>query len=258
MFGSLDFNFDRDQLPPILPEPCWQHLPFECTGVLFFDILIANADRHDENLLVDNGLKPKRMIVFDHDQSLFGGGGSLRGQERLDAIMTRLGVSGGPVTSGNRHCLLDGANTREYFGEWLKRIGSLPDWFIEDVCTGSTNIRYYKGGKRSCCFFPRIPEISFGADYRGTSGRVQRDPKLAGSWEVVLMAAPRLLIAKYVPDLRRMEPKNIGIIVWAADGAVAARFAGEEINGRYTVKPPKIANSRKAYRDWLPVLAPST
>ena len=35
------------------------------------------------------------------------------------------------------------------------------------------------------------------------------------------MATPRFLIAKYAPDLRRMEPRNIGVIVWN-EGTTAA------------------------------------
>ena len=34
---------------------------------------------------------------------------------------------------------------------------------------------------------------------------------------------PRYLVAKYAPDLSRMEPRNIGVIVWD-NGRVAARF----------------------------------
>lgn len=41
------------------------------------------------------------------------------------------------------------------------------------------------------------------------------------------MNTPRYLIAKYIPDLRRMEPRNIGVIVWSPQG-VAARFAAEK------------------------------
>ena len=34
---------------------------------------------------------------------------------------------------------------------------------------------------------------------------------------------PRYLLAKYVPDLSRMEPRNIGVMLWA-NGEIAARF----------------------------------
>ena len=64
--------------------------------------------------------------------------------------------------------------------------------------------------------------------------------------------APRFLIAKYVPDLRRMEPRNIGVIVWS-DGNISARFAGEKRNGHTSIIPPGHLHvqSKNAYRQWI-------
>ena len=56
----------------------------------------------------------------------------------------------------------------------------------------------------------------------------------------------RFLVAKYIPDLRRMEPKNIGIIAWN-DGRTAARFLGEDDG------PPRYlgVRDRNNYAQWL-------
>lgn len=65
--------------------------------------------------------------------------------------------------------------------------------------------------------------------------------------------SPRYLVAKYVSDLQRMEPKNIGIIVWT-NTAVSARFAAEklnipgEIDGRSI---PPFVTSMAAYKQWV-------
>ena len=40
------------------------------------------------------------------------------------------------------------------------------------------------------------------------------------------MNTPRYLLAKYIPDHLRMEPRNIGVVLWA-EGNVTARFFGE-------------------------------
>jgi hypothetical protein len=40
------------------------------------------------------------------------------------------------------------------------------------------------------------------------------------------MKTPRYLIANYIPDLRRMEPRNIGVVLWAL-GAVVREPLGE-------------------------------
>ncbi|MGH7136016.1 MAG: hypothetical protein ACREHD_09765, partial [Pirellulales bacterium] len=69
LFSSLDFNFNREKLPPVVPDICVQRLLRDCTGVLLFDIWIANEDRHDANLLVDKVGAPGEMMVFDHDQA---------------------------------------------------------------------------------------------------------------------------------------------------------------------------------------------
>ena len=56
----------------------------------------------------------------------------------------------------------------------------------------------------------------------------------------------RFLIAKYVPDVKRMEPRNIGVITWC-DGCADARFLGED------EKPPRRLGVRDTviYRKWL-------
>jgi hypothetical protein len=52
----------------------------------------------------------------------------------------------------------------------------------------------------------------------------------------------RYLVAKYTPDPRRMEPRNIGVVLWAAGRAVA-RFLDEE--DAYFVR------DRPNYRRWV-------
>ncbi|MDZ4687859.1 MAG: hypothetical protein SH850_22530 [Planctomycetaceae bacterium] len=102
--------------------------------MLMFDIWIANEDRHDKNLAVDNVAMPTKMVVFDHDMALFGGCGTV-GIERLNQLQfTRLGVTGGTVTGGNRHCLLDEMKTAEHFDQWLERIATVPKHFIMSLC----------------------------------------------------------------------------------------------------------------------------
>jgi hypothetical protein len=64
---------------------------------------------------------------------------------------------------------------------------------------------------------------------------------------------PRYLVAKYISDLQRMEPRNIGVVVWAP-GKVAARFIAErpgapgDIDGRSV---PPFVTSTAAYKQWV-------
>lgn len=133
-FSQLNFNPRSDELPPIEPEACAKALPRICTGILLFDVLVANDDRHDKNLAVDNITNPKQVMVYDHEQALFGGGGNLSGVPRLTELLDRLGMSGGAVTGGNECCFLQTLNTVQYFDEWRGRIWDIPGWFIEITC----------------------------------------------------------------------------------------------------------------------------
>ncbi|MCX7046006.1 MAG: hypothetical protein NTX50_11050 [Candidatus Sumerlaeota bacterium] len=132
-FGSLDFKLAGDALPPVDPLECVQLLPYLSTGVLLFDILVANCDRHRGNLALDGLSAPPHLSVFDHSHALFGYTPG-QGRERLIRIKEQLGVSGGSETGSNRHCLLDAVSTDEYITPWVERIASIPDFFIEDVC----------------------------------------------------------------------------------------------------------------------------
>jgi hypothetical protein len=63
----------------------------------------------------------------------------------------------------------------------------------------------------------------------------------------------RFFVAKYISDLQRMEPRNIGVIVCTPDGA-SARFVGEkpgclgDVDGRSV---PAFVTSTGAYKQWV-------
>jgi len=63
----------------------------------------------------------------------------------------------------------------------------------------------------------------------------------------------RYLVAKYISDLQRMEPKNIGVIVRLRDGT-SARFLAEragspgEVDGRSI---PPFVTSKASYKQWV-------
>ena len=57
------------------------------------------------------------------------------------------------------------------------------------------------------------------------------------------MTTPRFLIAKYAPDLQRMEPRNIGLVLWNK-GRIAARFLSMN-EARFVVTEPDV------YQRWI-------
>jgi hypothetical protein len=138
-FASMDFNLTGNSLPPVDPARCWAALPLLSAGLLLFDVLIGNCDRHRTNFAVDFSANPPTMSVFDHSHALFGFA-SGQGQARLADLRERLAVSGGSHSHGNRHCLLDVITSDGQFADWFSRVRALPDYLIEDLCHDATEL----------------------------------------------------------------------------------------------------------------------
>jgi hypothetical protein len=61
----------------------------------------------------------------------------------------------------------------------------------------------------------------------------------------------RYLVARYIRDLTRMEPRNIGVFLFADDGRVLARFLGER-NGALDLRVVRSqVTHTQAYRQWI-------
>jgi len=124
-FASWNFNFTASSLPPIDVDQCYQELPSESTGLILFDILIANNDRHRKNVSLDLSYSPARMSVFDHSHALFGAVDG-RGKDRLDGNRDSFVITD--------HCLLKSVSSDRFFNEWISRIAGLLDYLIEHAC----------------------------------------------------------------------------------------------------------------------------
>jgi hypothetical protein len=136
IFSSMHFNFKGRDLDPIIPENCVTSLPELCAGILVFDVLVCNSDRHKKNLSGDGMDAPRVLRVFDQGNALFGAvtGREPVGVPRLEALKGRLGITGGAVTGGNRHILLDAFSNNAFFGEWADRFWRLQGDFISRIC----------------------------------------------------------------------------------------------------------------------------
>jgi len=61
----------------------------------------------------------------------------------------------------------------------------------------------------------------------------------------------QFLVAKYIPDLIRNEPRNIGVIVWSEVGTVA-RFIGADKYGNFDSNEiPDFIQSKPAFKQWV-------
>ena len=127
-------SYEGDSTPSdVNPANLYRGFPKETTGVVVFDIFIANCDRHGGNLKVDNPLKPRQFHLIDHERALFyiyKGEGIKRLQGRED----RLGISDGSQSADEYHCLIEELDSIEHLQFWIDRVASIPDWFIEDIC----------------------------------------------------------------------------------------------------------------------------
>jgi hypothetical protein len=45
------------------------------------------------------------------------------------------------------------------------------------------------------------------------------------------MNTAKYFLAKYIPDMHRFEPRNIGVVIWSPSG-IEARFLAENLNRR--------------------------
>jgi hypothetical protein len=65
-----------------------------------------------------------------------------------------------------------------------------------------------------------------------------------------MSATARYVVAKYIPELLRNEPRNVGVIVWTPE-KIDARFWGENGAGIDGRKVPDWVRSQATYKEWV-------
>lgn len=69
--------------------------------------------------------------------------------------------------------------------------------------------------------------------------------------ENVDMNLPKFLVVKFVPDILRNEPRNVGVLLWSPHGT-KAKFIAEKENGNIDGRSiPQFVTSPEAYRQWV-------
>lgn len=146
-FGSLDYGAKQVTPTDMRGDRLCVCLPNEATGVILFDALVANPDRHEGNLKVDDRLNPTRIELFDHDQGMFGifktpkDKGRSKGASRLALIEKAKDLGWGHnLNSRQVHKLACALKTARHMNKWYARIESIPDHFLETVCAEAPGI----------------------------------------------------------------------------------------------------------------------
>lgn len=132
MFAS--YSYEGDTTPAdVEPSILYERHPRLCAGIVLFDILVANCDRHRGNLKVDKPAAPETVHLIDHDRAMFGVIAG-NGVQRLQDIQDRLGVTDAPESRDEWHCLVELLASSDDMEHWLARIADIPDWLISEVC----------------------------------------------------------------------------------------------------------------------------
>src|SRR2546425_641911 len=65
-----------------------------------------------------------------------------------------------------------------------------------------------------------------------------------------IIMTSRYLIVRYIPDLARQEPKNIGVVLASAQG-VSAKFLGERDNRLDLRSVRSLVAHTSSYKQWI-------
>lgn len=142
LFLSVNFNPRGDDLPPVIPAMVARSHPDIAVGTLVYDMLIANSDRHNRNLVFD--MTSAQIAIFDHSHALFGYLPA-QGEQRLDNLLTHshMGICAFPEPGGhdgNRHCLLDQVSDTRALMTWIDKVEQIPDYFLNRISADTVKL----------------------------------------------------------------------------------------------------------------------
>jgi hypothetical protein len=126
-YVSMNFNLAGHDLPPADALAIVTTKPELSIGIVLFDAWILNRDRHFANIFFDSSTGV--IQIFDHSHSLFGDGD----------IKLHLETNRNNPYLGD-HCLLPHITSLTGIEEWLKRIASVPEFYIREVIDDTVSI----------------------------------------------------------------------------------------------------------------------
>jgi hypothetical protein len=118
---SLDFNLAVQSLPPVTPATIVQNFPELSWGIIVFDSLVMNGDRHGANIAHDT--TTDRIQIFDHSHAYPTPGGDI--EQTLSARSANLAIGG--------HCLAGEVHNTDGLGLWLEKVKQIPDYYIDGI-----------------------------------------------------------------------------------------------------------------------------
>ena len=182
MFCS--YSFQGDSTPSdVNPQILYQKHPDLCVGILLFDMLVLNCDRHGGNLKVDDPADPKDFFIFDHERALL----YIYQDEGVDRLMSRidrLGITDGSGSGDEWHCIIEEVDSIPLIRKWAGKIAMIPDWFIKDICHEVWKLGIVQEERDAVANFLNIRKIKL-CDL--ISQNKDRFPKIrAADWPLIL------------------------------------------------------------------------
>lgn len=140
MYYFVSLQVKQEGFRPPFPYELALNNPDITTGIVLFDIFVANGDRKKESdgsidsLLYNPGTKD--VVIFDFSHALLGyqREGNADGRQesgtnlRLERLRDELGID-----EPKCHSLVECLTTKQYFQKWLERIDKIPNWVIWKV-----------------------------------------------------------------------------------------------------------------------------
>jgi len=134
----LNFNVSGLALPPVDPSVIVRENTSLSWGIILFDTLCMNADRHIWN--ISHNQSTNKIQVFDHSHAFVGTNGNV--SATLAAGVDHLSIGG--------HCLVGQIQGVDGYQMWCDRIKTLPEFFIEGIVADACDVGILPAHKNEC------------------------------------------------------------------------------------------------------------
>jgi hypothetical protein len=154
-------------LPPVDPSALIGADPVLAWGIILFDILVMNGDRHPSNIAFDT--QTKEVTIFDHSHAF------MTPACDVDATL----ANNRKQLAIGAHCLACEMNSWDGFMPWVAKIKSLPDFFVEGVIEEACKLGIPPSKQGAICDFMKLRRDGIDAIVTNTPASFPKLPAAA-------------------------------------------------------------------------------
>jgi hypothetical protein len=126
----MNFNLAGQDLPPANAKKITDNHPGLSWGIILFDTLISNFDRHSENIFYDSS--SQRVQIFDHSHAFIVGADVDSAKVDFERRSSSAGIGG--------HCLAETISSINGLKQWALRFSLIPDFYIIEVVNSAKTV----------------------------------------------------------------------------------------------------------------------